>query len=284
MNVYAHKTNRDCFSLPAIRACIFDMDGLLINSEDVITRALNQLLEKYGRPVMTSSIRAKLMGITDSSNGDIFHDYAQLPISREQWGRESKELMRQLFRDCEPLPGAEKLLANLSRASSASGEKIELALASSTKTETYGLKISRPETKRLLDLFQSKRRILGDDPRVPDGRGKPAPDIYLIALEVLNSSLGPSEKTIRPSEFLVFEDSVAGVEAGRRAGMRVVWVPNADVVNEYQARHREILAGRSGDFEVGDDWQLGDVDDGWAESIPSLEHFHYKRYGINLPS
>ncbi|UKZ83207.1 hypothetical protein TrVFT333_011012 [Trichoderma virens FT-333] len=65
---------------PAIRACIFDMDGLLINSEDIITQSTNQLLEKYSRPTFTRSIRAQLMGIPDSTNGDVFHNWAQLPI------------------------------------------------------------------------------------------------------------------------------------------------------------------------------------------------------------
>jgi pseudouridine-5'-monophosphatase len=84
-----------------------------------------------------------------------------------------------------------------------------------------------------------------------------------------------------PNECLVFEDSVAGVEAGRRAGMRVVWVPHPDVAVEYQARQKDVLAGRTG-MIVGDDWQLGEIDDGWAEIIPSLEHFNYEKYGIEL--
>ncbi|KAL4733108.1 hypothetical protein BDV11DRAFT_200703 [Aspergillus similis] len=73
---------------PAIRACIFDLDGLLINSEDIITHSTNQLLEKYGRPAFTRSIRAQLMGIPDSTNGDAFHEWARLPIPREQFARE----------------------------------------------------------------------------------------------------------------------------------------------------------------------------------------------------
>lgn len=274
-------TNR----FPAVRACIFDLDGLLINSEDVITRALNHLLEKYGRPVFTPSVRSKLMGVPGSSNGDLFHEWAQLPISREQWSRESKQHMRLLFRDCEPLPGADKILSDLSRAcSSSSGDKIELALASSTSSSAYELKTSRPETSNLLGFFQPERRVLGDDPRVRKGRGKPAPDIYLLALELLNSAvLGTGKKPIRADECLVFEDSVVGVEAGRRAGMRVVWVPHHDVAVEFEAIQKDILAGRMGMFEGGDS-QPGEIDDGWAESIPTLEHFNYEHYGINVPS
>lgn len=225
------------------------------------------------------------MGVPDSSNGDLFHNWAQLPISREQWARESKEHMLLLFRNCEPLPGAEKLLFNLSRAhSSSSGDKIELALASSTMSDTYKLKTSRPESDRLLGFFQPERRVLGDDPRVRKGRGKPAPDIYLLALDLLNSAMDPSKKPIEADECLVLEDSVAGVEAGRRAGMRVVWVPHPDVAVEYEARQKDILAGRTGMFEGGDDRQPGEIDDGWAEKIPTLEHFNYENYGIIVPS
>ncbi|PLB49702.1 putative HAD superfamily hydrolase [Aspergillus steynii IBT 23096] len=270
---------------PAIRACIFDMDGLLINSEDMITQSVNELLQKYDRPVFNPTIRSKLMGIPDSTNGDLFHDWAELPISRDEFARESKEHMRLYFPSCTPLPGTETLLSNLIRAkSAASGQKIELALASTTKTSTYELKVSRPETKRLLDFFEPSRRILGDDSRIREGRGKPAPDMYLLALEVLNAAVSTTgAKHILPEECLVFEDSVIGVEAGRRAGMRVVWVPHPDVEVEYQARQKEVLAGKTGLIEIGDDWQLGEIDDGWAELIPSLEDFNYDKYGIHLP-
>ncbi|KAE8309256.1 HAD-like protein [Aspergillus transmontanensis] len=260
---------------PAIRACIFDMDWLLINSEDIITLFTNQLLKKYNRPPIGRSILAQLMGIPDSTNSDTFHNWAKLPISREQFARESSENMRRHFPTCKPLPGAEKILSTLSQARCASsGDRIEMALASSTKSRSYELKTSRPETKRLLDFFPSDRR----------GRGKPAPDIYLVALQSLNSAAAVSgAKPILPHECLVFEDSVIGVEAGRRAGMRVVWVPHPDVAVEYQARQKEVLAGRVGIIEIGDEGQLRQLDDGWAESIPSLEPFDYGKYGIEIP-
>lgn len=44
-----------------------------------------------------------------------------------------------------------------------------------------------------------------------------------------------------------------------------------------------MLAGRTGLIEIGDEWQLGEIDDGWAECIPSLEHFDYGKYGIEVP-
>lgn len=163
------------------------------------------------RPAIPWSVRAQLMGIPDSTNGDVFHNWAKLPISRDHFARESTAQLRLNFPNCKPLPGAEKLLLNLSRASGcSSGASIELALASSTKSHSYELKTSGRETKRLLDFFQPDRRVLGDDPRIKQGRGKPAPDIYLVALQSLNSATESGEKPIMPNECLVFEDSVAG--------------------------------------------------------------------------
>lgn len=221
------------------------------------------------------------MGIPDSTNGDIFHNWAKLPISRKQFAQELREQMQLQFQDCEPLPGAHKLLSDLSHAQNSSGDKIKLALASSSKSNSFKLKTSRSETKQLLEFFQPEHRILGDDARVRQGRGKPAPDIYLVALQSLKSA-ADTEETIMPNECLVFEDSVAGVEAGRRAGMRVVWVPHQDVAAEYGNKQKQVLAGRVGIGALGDDWQLGEVDDGWAESISSLENFDYKKYGIEI--
>ncbi|EUC39862.1 hypothetical protein COCMIDRAFT_10139 [Bipolaris oryzae ATCC 44560] len=264
-----------------IRACIFDMDGLLINSEDIITLCTNRLLEKYGRPAFTRSIRVQLMGIPDSTNGDIFHNWAKLPIPREQFAQELREQMQAQFQSCEPLPGANKLLSDLSHARNSSGDKIKLALASSSKSHSFRLKTSKPETKQLLDFFGPKQRILGDDARLRKGRGKPAPDIYLIALQSLNSA-NNAEDTIKPNECLVFEDSVTGVEAGRRAGMRVIWVPHQDVAAEYGSKQEQVLAGRMGMNALGDDWQLGEIDDGWAECISSLEEFNPRKYGLEI--
>ncbi|GLA49780.1 hypothetical protein AnigIFM63604_005764 [Aspergillus niger] len=192
--------------------------------------------------------------------------------------------MQAHFPNCKPLPGAERLLSNLSRARGTSSmAKIQMALASSTKSHSYELKASSPGTEQLLGFFQSDRKVLDDDPRLRQGRGKPAPDIFLIALQTLNSAADSSETPISPNECLVFEDSVIGVEAARRAGMRVVWVPHPDVAGEYQARQEDVLAGRTKLIDIGDDWQLGEIGGSWAECIKSLEHFDYEKYGIDVP-
>jgi pseudouridine-5'-monophosphatase len=132
--------------------------------------------------------------------------------------------------------------------------------------------------------FRPENRVLGDDPRIPTGRGKPAPDIYLLALETLNARRrSQGEKhDILPQECLVFEDSVPGVESGRRAGMQVVWCPHPELLNEYSGREEEVLAGLTGEHkEVKEDVAApGRVGDGWAVLLKSLEDFPYERFGI----
>ena len=85
-----------------------------------------------------------------------------------------------------------------------------------------------------------------------------------------------------PRYHLILEESVPGVEAGRRAGMRAVWVPHPGLAAEYRGREKEVLAGRIGLVEIGDKWQLGDVDDGWAEQLSNLEMFPFERFGVDV--
>lgn len=222
-----------------------------------------------------------MMGVPGSSTGDVFHAWAQLPIPREQFNKEQVEQQRIHFQECKPLPGAEKLLRALNEAQNTDGAKVHIALASSTSRINYDFKASSPETKQLLGIFDDKRRILWDDPRLANARGKPAPDIFLLALKSINDNLDEGEAPVTPEECLVFEDSVPGVEAGRRAKMRVVWVPHQALATEYRGKEQLVLAGKIGLVKIGDESQLGGIDDGWAVKLPSLEEFPYDNFGIS---
>ena len=101
------------------------------------------------------------------------------------------------------------------------------------------------------EMATMMRRILEEDGwtvhRAADGKeakeliGRLAPPA-LVTLDIrLPDTKG--EDLILPEECLVFEDSVPGVEAGRRAGMRVVWCPHPMLKNEFAGREKEVLAG-----------------------------------------
>jgi pseudouridine 5'-phosphatase len=266
------------------------MDGLLIDSEDLYTIVTNTILERYGRPSLPWSIKAQLQGRPGPQAGQIFHSWAQLPISRDQFFAEQSVLQRELFPNTKPLPGVPELLQELKQRS------VHMALATSSHKVNYQLKTDH--LTELFTVFEPEHRVLGDDPRIPAGRGKPAPDIYLLALKVLNATMeAQGLPPIQPEECLVFEDSVPGVESGRRAGMQVVWCPHPELLKEYSGREKEVLAGLTGEHKEDEEEQLrhaevevqlgkrkvgtpGEIDDGWGTLLRSLEAFPYDRFGI----
>ncbi|OTB01088.1 hypothetical protein M426DRAFT_323740 [Hypoxylon sp. CI-4A] len=284
---------------PPIRACLFDMDGLLLDTEDLYTLCINLILEKYGKSSLPWSIKAKLQGRPGPEANALFHEWANLPVSSTDYLEELTALQQKHFPGTKPLPGVEILLGNLGRTrwwdkksqngvrrgdESSNGQKtqrVHIALATSSTASNFAIKTTN--WAELFSVFESHRRVLGDDKRIQPGRGKPLPDIYLLALKTINDSLDEDEKPITPEECLVFEDSVPGVEAGRRAGMRVVWVPHPMLKKEYAGREPEILAGRMGEAGEVDPHQLGEIDDGWAEYLADLTNFPYEKYGIAVP-
>lgn len=209
-------------------------------------------------------------------------------------------LQRKYFPNTQPLPGVQDLLDSLR----VSNPPVDLALATSSHRGNFNLKVGHLQD--LFSVFKEEHRVLGDDPRILPGRGKPAPDIYLLALQTLNQSLKASgQSELHPEECLVFEDSVPGVEAGRRAGMQVVWCPHNGLLNEYKGREKEVLAGLMGEHKENEnlahsrsiDVQIngirpharvtgvpGEIDDGWARLFRSLEEFPFEWYGIEIPA
>lgn len=286
-------------SLPRVRACLFDMDGLLLDTEDRYTEITNEILQEFGKPPLPWSIKAQLQGRPAPEASKIFHNWAQLPISAEEFAAKQAALQRKHFPRARPLPGVQKLLSDLV-ATQRSKDPIHIALATSSHRKNFKLK-----TDHLPDLFSAfpeHRQVLGDDPRIGHGRGKPLPDIYLLALKTINTDLRQmGEQEIRPEECLVFEDAVPGVEAGRRAGMRVVWCPHPGLVEAYKGREAEVLAGLTGAHKEEEksaaereaqelqaertmhDGQPGQLNDGWADLLRTLENFPYEKYGICIP-
>ncbi|KAF2483081.1 HAD-like domain-containing protein [Neohortaea acidophila] len=269
------------------------MDGLLIDSEDKYTICTNEVLREYGRPGVPWNIKAQLQGRPAPQAGGIFWEWAKLPLSREEFYTKVQALQKTHFPTCKPLAGVPELLRIL-------GKQTDVKIALATSSQTMNFKLKTGHLEELFAVFADENRVLGDDERIGKGRGKPAPDIYLVALETINARLRKEGgKEITPAECLVFEDSVPGVESGRRAGMQVVWCPHPGLLNEYKGREAEVLAGLTGEHkevqekneEIGvvaadgserKKGAPGELNDGWAKFLPSLEDFPYQDYGINI--
>ncbi|KAF1817372.1 HAD-like protein [Eremomyces bilateralis CBS 781.70] len=271
--------------LPRIRACIFDMDGVLIDSEDLYTVAVNKILAAHGKPNLPWHIKAQLQGRPALEATRIFHTWAQLPLSTTEYTTLLHAHHTALFPTCRPLPGVEPLLTTLA---TGTAPPTRIALATSSYSGTFALKTTH--LAHVFGNFPADCLVKGDDPRIPKGRGKPAPDIFLVALRSVNEGLEKGEEAIRPEECLVFEDSVPGVEAARRAGMQVVWVPHMGLWGEVKGREGEVLAGLTGEHveeaevvaETGSGGWPGKKGDAWGRRLETLEGFPFHEYGITI--
>ncbi|KAH9209354.1 HAD-like domain-containing protein [Leptodontidium sp. 2 PMI_412] len=264
---------------PPIKACLFDMDGLLINTEDIYTLCHNILLSRYSSGPMTWDIKSQLQGRPAAQSIALLLSHFKLThIPIPEYTSALHAIQESEFRKAAPLPGVPALLHQLKSATTVTkGEKVHVALATSSNAGHFEIKTDH--LGELFSIFEPERRVLGDDVRIPKGRGKPSPDIYLVALKAINDSLEEGEEEIRPEECLVFEDGIPGVVAGRRAGMRVVWCPHEGLAGLWKGKEGEVLAGRGEGSEV-DPEQLGEVGDGWGEQRVTLEDFPWGKYGV----
>ena len=258
----------------------------------------NEILHAYGKPELPWTLKAQLQGRPYQQSMALLMAWSKLPISEDEYHAQVAALQQKYFPTCTPLPGVEALLATLRDAGT------YVALATSSQSFNWRLK-----TAHLPDLFAhfpERLRVKGDDPRVAVGRGKPAPDIFLAALGAVNEVCKErGEKEVLPEECLAFEDSVPGVEAGRRAGMRIVWCPHPELLKVMRSRVEKVLAGRGeekGQEQQGKEEKGGDgrpeelqeqtegglkgwpgrLGDGWGELVESLEGFDARRYGIEV--
>ncbi|XP_034099600.1 probable pseudouridine-5'-phosphatase isoform X1 [Drosophila sulfurigaster albostrigata] len=203
--------------------CIFDMDGLLLDTETLYTLAAQMVLDPYGK-TYTFEAKQQLMGLQTRPMAEFMVKYYDLPISWEEYAKQQLENTRTLMGDAKLMPGAERLLRHLH------ANKVPFALATSSGAEMVELKTRKH--RELFDLFN--HRVCGSsDKEVKNG--KPAPDIFLIAADRF------ADKP-EPANCLVFEDSPNGVTAGESAGMQVIMVPDSRLSPDRCSHATQVLS------------------------------------------
>lgn len=140
-------------------------------------------------------------------------------------------------------------------------------------------------------MFPDEHCVFGDDQEMSGCEKKPAPDSFLLVKQRLDKVLiQKGETALQEDECLVFEDSIAGVEAGRRAAMRVVWVPHEGLARVCRGREQEVLMGiteRDGTpvFEdegeetgvASQDRVVSDVNDSGGLSLRRVQYPHSRK-------
>jgi pseudouridine-5'-monophosphatase len=203
------------------RFAIFDLDGVLLDTEPLYTDATAQVARRFGK-IYDWSVKRDCIGRGTLEAARVIVDALALPLSPEALVLERDRVLVDLVARAPAIAGAEAF----TRALAARG--IPMAIATSTEAPLFAIKAAR--NRDWLAIFRAA--VCGDDPRVT--RSKPAPDIFLAAAQDLGAP---------PAECLVFEDSPFGVEAARAAGMQVIALPDPAMDRARYAPADAIVAG-----------------------------------------
>jgi pseudouridine-5'-monophosphatase len=180
---------------------IFDLDGTLVDTEPLYTRAAESILARFGK-VFDLGIKRQIMGGGPLAGARFVVEHLGLPLSPEQYLAEREVILREACKTARAMPGAIPLIEALHQ------RGIPLAVGTSSSRELCLLKLAaQPFGAR----FQAI--VCSDDPGVANA--KPSPDIFLAAARGLGAA---------PERCLVFEDTPKGVAAARAAGMEVIAV------------------------------------------------------------
>ncbi len=186
-----------------IRAIVFDMDGLLINSEPIYQAAWREGVAHFGYE-LTEEVNRSMLGLNNDDSEAVLirefgHDFPMLEF-REQWPQRWQDIASE--KGIPPMPGAHDLLESLfSR---------DIPIAIATSSERHKVHQCLPAAE-----IHHEFHAIVCGPEVPNG--KPAPDIYQHAAQALN---------VAPEECAALEDSNNGMRAALSAGMTAIMVPD----------------------------------------------------------
>ena len=184
-----------------IEAVVFDLDGIIVDSEHVWDDVRQELAEERGGRWHDRASR-DMMGMSSPEWSRYMHDVIGLAESPEEINAEVVRRMEAGYRERLPLiPGAVEAVERLAA-------RWPLGLASSSNRELIDLALESSGLGRLFAATVSSEEV---------ARGKPAPDVYLEAARRLG---------VQPGRCAAIEDSENGILSAKAAGMRVLAIPN----------------------------------------------------------
>ena len=190
------------------KAFLFDLDGVLINSEPLHGKAWKETASLFGINLTHSQLKL----LRGRRRIDCANELVKLipqSVKTEELLRLHKPISRKLILTAEAMSGGESLVKRCHE------NNIPMALVTSSSYESFQIKTAPHEWMNLFSI-----RVLGDDKSL--NKGKPAPDPYLLAAEKLN---------IAPQECWAVEDSISGVSSALEAGCFVFFLKEKS--NEY---------------------------------------------------
>ena len=199
------------------RAVIFDMDGLLIDSERAILDCWRDTAAGQSLPV-DDALWLSMVGLHEAGCATLLEGLLG-PVQAERLTLACQHRYDRLVEAGLPLkPGARELLQDLSAL------RVPMAVATSTRGDRARLKLSRTGIDHYFSHVVTSSDVV---------HAKPAPDLYLLAAERLG---------IPPRECLALEDSEFGVRAASAAGLRVIQVPDLVPASDLSRSLAEVVA------------------------------------------
>ncbi len=193
-----------------MKAVIFDLDGVIVDTAKYHYLAWSNLAKELGF-TFTLEDNERLKGVSRVRSLEILLEIGNITLSEEEFikyaSKKNEEyliLIEQLTPN-DILPGVQKFITKLKE------NNFLISLGSASKNAVF-----------ILDhlALTSSFDVIVDGTNV--SKAKPDPEVFLTAAKLLK---------VQPQECVVFEDAVAGVEAGKNASMRVIGVGDADVLN-----------------------------------------------------
>ena len=184
-----------------IEAVVFDLDGVLLDTEELWDEARREIAEERGGRWRPDAQRA-MMGMSSPEWSLYMHDVIGLPDPPERISEEVVERLAELYRRQLPLiDGAVETVRRI-------GARWPLGIASSSNRTLIDLFLELTVTQGLFRATVSSEEV---------AHGKPDPDVYLEAASRLE---------VAPERCAAIEDSENGIRSASSAGMRVVAIPN----------------------------------------------------------
>jgi HAD superfamily hydrolase (TIGR01509 family) len=177
---------------------IFDCDGVLIDSEILSARVDCEILRERGYEITPEELAHRFAGLTTERIFELVGDEIGHTFTDEEIRRAQQETDQMLQEEVLPIPGVQDMLDALDD---------PRCICSNSRPERLEVSLTKA------GLWDRFRPYVFSAQAVGEGRGKPAPDVFLHAASVFETS---------PDDAIVIEDSVAGTTGGVAAGMRVI--------------------------------------------------------------